>query len=275
MFRNTSSSVWALLVVAVALGSSARAAEPIPARVWADLAGDPATRARAVAALEAAGPQAVAFLRERLKPVAADARRIDALIEQLDSPQFVRRQQATEELEYLGKIAQPQLEKALASKPPLEVRRRVEQLLKRLQPQVVPRSEKEMLRAAFPKRPERSELDRMRERAAVAAARGYKILFRTPGGDLTPRQFLALYGKDGQVSPLPLAAPELAKGPREAAPAVSPSWVRASAAIRVLESVGNNEARELLRRVAGGAEDALPTVEARSALKRLKAKAKP
>src|ERR1017187_3025011 len=100
MFRNALSSVWALLVVAVALGGSARAAEPIPARAWHDLASDdPATMASAVAALEAAGPQAVAFLRERLKPVAGDARRIDALIEQLDRPQFVQRRQGTERSE--------------------------------------------------------------------------------------------------------------------------------------------------------------------------------
>jgi hypothetical protein len=85
---------------------------------------------------------------------------------------------------------------------------------------------------------------------------------------------------------LPVAAPGLAegrreaalgkaKGPREAAQPVSPTWVRAGAAVRVLERAGNNEAQELLRLVAGGADDALPTVEARSALKRLKAKAKP
>ena len=118
MFRNSSSSVWALIVVAIALGG-ARAAEPIPTRVWDDLASEnPATVARAVSTLEAAGPQAVAFLRERLKPVAADGRRIDALIEQLDSPRFCERRLATEELEYLGKLAQPQLEKALAEAPP-------------------------------------------------------------------------------------------------------------------------------------------------------------
>src|SRR5579864_963037 len=102
MFRNATSSVWALRVVAAGLRNIARAAEPIPARVWHDLASDnPATMARAVAALEAAGPKAVAFLRMRLKPVAADSRRIDALIKQLDSPQFTQRRQATEELEYL------------------------------------------------------------------------------------------------------------------------------------------------------------------------------
>jgi hypothetical protein len=285
MFRTASSRVWALLVVAVALGSSARAAEPIPASVWADLASDePATRAGAVAALEAAGPQAVAFLRERLKPVAADARRIDALIEQLDSPRFVQRQQATEELEYLGKIAQPQLEKALASKPPLEVRRRVEQLLKRCQPRVVTRSEEDMVRARFPQRPGRTPYsDLLRAHPDVAANPDLKILFQTPGGTMmTPREVIRLAQQE-QASGRPLAAHEgqleatleKAKGSLEAATPVSPTWARASAAIRVLERVGNTEARELLQMVAGGADDALPTVQARSSLKRLKANAKP
>src|SRR5262249_32147222 len=163
----------------------------IPARVWEDLASnDSATRAGAVAALEAAGPQAVAFLRERLKPVAADARRIDTLIEQLDSEQFVQRQQATEELEYLGKIAQPQLEKALASDPPLEVRRRVERLLERLQPQIVPPSEEEMVREAFPDGRSRTpSSDLLRAHPEVAANPGLKIMFRAPDGTFwTPRQ---------------------------------------------------------------------------------------
>ena len=57
------------------------------------------------------------------------------------------------------------------------------------------------------------------------------------------------------------------------APPVSPTVLRAGQAIRVLERVNNTDARELLTTVAGGVETALPTVEARSALERLKGKA--
>jgi hypothetical protein len=294
MFRHASSTVWGLVVAAVALGSGARAAEPIPARVWDDLASDdPATRASAVAVLQAAGPQAVAFLRERLKPVAADVRRLDALIEQLDSEQFVEREQATEELEYLGKIAQPQLEKALANKPSLEVRRRVEQLLERLQPQVVQRSEQETVRsarseeemAARERRPDRrTASDVLRDHPEVVDNPGMKILLEYHGQLMTPRQLIELARKE-QASPLRPgpevldrvreARPGLAKGARESALPVSRSWVRAAAAVRVLERVGNNEAQEVLQTVAGGAEDALPTVAARSALNRLKASVRP
>ena len=291
MFRNASSRVWALLVVALALGNGAGATEPIPARVWHDLASDdPATKASAVAALEAAGPKAVAFLRERLKPVMADPRRIDALIKQLDSPQFVKRRQATEELEYLGKMAEPQLAKALASNPSLEVLRRLEQLLNRLQPPFDPRAEEEkfreaLLRAAFPERRGRSPYsDILRANPAVLANPTLKILFKTPGGDMTPREVI-MRARMEQAS-LPLALPDLdpvsrkaalkkAEVARQAAPPVSPSWQRAAAAIRVLERVGNNEARELLRLVAAGTDDALPTMEARHALNRLKAQGMP
>jgi hypothetical protein len=293
MFRNAPSSVWALLVVAVALGSSARAAEPIPDRVWNDLASDdPATMASAVAALEAAGPQAVAFLSQRLKPVAADARRIEALIAQLDSPEFVERQQATEELEYLGKLAQPHLEKARASKPPLEVRRRIEQLLQALQPRLVMRAEKEMVRAARTEeemadreglRERRTASDILRAHPYVAAHPEVKILLRYGDTWVTPRQLIEM-ARQEQASGVGMelerarnreAGLAKVKDLLELAPPVPPTWARARAAVRVLERVGNNEARELLRLIAGGAEDALPTVEARLALERLKAKARP
>jgi hypothetical protein len=280
MFRNASLRVWALLVVAVVLVNSARAAEPISPRVWDNLASDdPATRAQAIAVLEAAGPQAVAFLRERLKPVTTDARRIDALIKQLDSDDFEQREQATEELEYHGKIARPQLETALASKPPLEVRRRIEQVLERIPRRVVTRAEIETLREALPKLPGRErdpDWGFDPERAALAAAEGHKILFVTRGGiEMTPRQVMASVGPE-RAAELLAAARMKANGPREvAAPPVPPPWVRASAAIRILERVGNNEAQDLLRMVAGGAEDALPTVQARGALERLKVNASP
>src|SRR5262249_6676178 len=94
--------------------------------------------ARAAETLRSAPPdEVVALLRERLKAVKADEARVQALLEEIDSPQFVKRQRAMEELEYLGKTIQPQLEKALASHPPLEVRRRVELLLSRFQPVAV------------------------------------------------------------------------------------------------------------------------------------------
>ena len=74
--------------------------------------------------------QAVPFLQERLKPVAAvDGKRLAQLIAHLDSDEFTARQKATEALERLGDLAVPALEKALAGKPALEMRTRIERLL--------------------------------------------------------------------------------------------------------------------------------------------------
>ncbi len=50
----------------------------------------------------------------------------------LNSAQFVVRQQATDAIAALGDLAQPALEKHLVQAPSLEVRQRVEQLLARL-----------------------------------------------------------------------------------------------------------------------------------------------
>jgi WD40 repeat protein len=101
--------------------------------LWDDLAGKDAARAyRSKWALVAAGERAVALLRERLKPVRLDPQRLDQLVADLAANQFSRRQKATQELEKLGELARPAMQRALESKPALEVRQRVELLLKKL-----------------------------------------------------------------------------------------------------------------------------------------------
>lgn len=103
--------------------------------LWADLAGEDASRAwRAARTLIESPNQAVPWLKEHLKPPsAADLDRIRSLLADLDSDQFAVRQQAAIELEKLGEQAQPALRNALEGRPSLEVRRRVEQLLEKLQ----------------------------------------------------------------------------------------------------------------------------------------------
>jgi hypothetical protein len=71
--------------------------------------------ARAILALSTAEQKAaVVFLRERLRPVRVDFERMNRLIADLDSEQFVRRQKAAAELEYLGGYAVPRLQRALS-----------------------------------------------------------------------------------------------------------------------------------------------------------------
>jgi Tol biopolymer transport system component len=109
---------------------------------WTDLADDDATRAfQAICLLTAHPGQAVPFLQERLKPVAPiDPKRLAQLIAELESNNFLARQKATEELERQGDLAVPALEKALAGKPALEMRTRIETLLakpERMPPEVL------------------------------------------------------------------------------------------------------------------------------------------
>jgi hypothetical protein len=80
------------------------------------------------------GPQALAhwdafFSTTSRRATDEDRKKIAGLIAALDSPRFETREQATKELEKIGFSAQAALEKALAGKPPLEVRTRIERLL--------------------------------------------------------------------------------------------------------------------------------------------------
>jgi hypothetical protein len=88
---------------------------------------------RALRELTATPRETVAFLKERLRPVApADPRHIAALVADLDRNEFARRDRAMAELEKLEHLAAPALRQALVGKTSLEFRRRVEQLLEKL-----------------------------------------------------------------------------------------------------------------------------------------------
>jgi WD40 repeat protein len=108
---------------------------------WDDLASpDAGHAARALARLRAAPAQAVTLVRRQVRPAAApDAVQLEALIKDLDNVAFRRREQATTGLAKLGDLAEPALRKTLADRPPLEVKRRLEVLLDKLQV-VVPAS---------------------------------------------------------------------------------------------------------------------------------------
>jgi hypothetical protein len=85
---------------------------------------------RAIRTLAAAPREAVPFLRKRLEPAGAvRPERIEGLIADLDSEQFVVRRAAEEALARLDLLAEPALLGALRASPPLEKRRRVERLL--------------------------------------------------------------------------------------------------------------------------------------------------
>jgi WD40 repeat protein len=103
---------------------------------WTDLAAEDAPRAHlAIYTLAHHGAPALAFLRERLKPVPKDfAERLRQSIADLDADNFRTRELAMRELTRLGPDAVLPLHAALDAKPSGEARNRIEALLKELHP---------------------------------------------------------------------------------------------------------------------------------------------
>jgi WD40 repeat protein len=105
------------------------------ADLWVDLADGQAPAAYQATWKLAASEQTVGFLRERLHPVpVADPEQVARLLHELDSDRFGVRDQAAQQLEDLRDGIEPALARALAGRPSLEFRRRVERLLAELSP---------------------------------------------------------------------------------------------------------------------------------------------
>src|SRR5262249_53526423 len=98
-------------------GPAARTREELLA-LWEDLASQSGMKAyRAVRALARSGDSAVTLLAERLRPVPGpDAKRIAALVADLDNDEFAAREGATQELIKLGPAARSVLRRTLAGK---------------------------------------------------------------------------------------------------------------------------------------------------------------
>jgi WD40 repeat protein len=103
-------------------------------QIWNDLASDNARLAhRAICTLAGCPGQATALLQRKLRPITAmDAERLARVLGDLDSERFQTREKASSELARLGELAEPFLRKTLEERPSLEVRRRVELLLVKL-----------------------------------------------------------------------------------------------------------------------------------------------
>ncbi len=105
------------------------------AKCWQDMAVYDAANAYAgVLHLVRSPKDAVAFLGQQLRPVQAeDTKEIAPAIAALDSSRYADREQAMLKLQKLGALAVPALEKVLADRPTLEMRRRAELLLARVE----------------------------------------------------------------------------------------------------------------------------------------------
>jgi hypothetical protein len=111
--------------------------EPLPVaefdRLWEQLASsDPSEGLEAVARLSAGGDGAVAKLAKRMTPIPPlDAAHVAKLIMDLDSDAFPTRNAAAVHLAALGELAEPKLRQARLETKSAEVRRRIDELLRR------------------------------------------------------------------------------------------------------------------------------------------------
>ncbi len=102
-------------------------------RCWEELTDDPGKAYVAECRLILGGEKAVTYLCHKLQPAAAvDAEKLARLLADLESKRFADRERATGELSKFGPLAEGVLRKALDEKPTLELRRRIEPLLEKL-----------------------------------------------------------------------------------------------------------------------------------------------
>jgi WD40 repeat protein len=106
-----------------------------PDSIWRDLAQADAARSyRIVCSLLASPAQTVTFLKDRLKPASpADPRRVRELIAELDRDRFAVRERAMQELGDLAELAEAALRQKLRENITLEMRERMEHLLRKLE----------------------------------------------------------------------------------------------------------------------------------------------
>jgi len=102
--------------------------------LWTDLGGpDLGKTYKAMGKLARAANRSVRFLQGKLRPVtAADPARLRQLLTDLDSDRFAMRAKAFAELASLGELAEAALRKPLAKPPSLELQKRINQLLEKL-----------------------------------------------------------------------------------------------------------------------------------------------
>jgi len=158
MFRRT------LLVLPFALALSTAGAqspdkpkeEPLTAKsvetIWTDFGNNDDDGAKKAAkdtvALVGAPQLAVPFFKDRLKPVPhPDAKKVAQWLQDIDDGTFQAREKAAKELEALGPLVAPALERKLAEKLALETQRRVEGILAKTQRTVMTIDELRAIRA--------------------------------------------------------------------------------------------------------------------------------
>ncbi len=133
---DTTALIWDL--TGLRPSGSARKMNGVPADLegwWTDLGSADAAKAfRAIQQMIQAPQRTLAFVNKQVHPVPpVDTQRIGRLIAQLDAKEFEKRGAAERELAKLGELAELQLRRVLADHPSVELRRRAERLLAKLE----------------------------------------------------------------------------------------------------------------------------------------------
>jgi hypothetical protein len=119
------------------------------ARYWDDLAGTDAARAyQTIAELARRPDQAEGLLKDKLVAnPGMSAERLARLIADLDNDDFKTRENASKELANLGRLAEGALRKALDGEPSAEAKRRLHELLNKLEGKAEEPEQRRLLRA--------------------------------------------------------------------------------------------------------------------------------
>jgi hypothetical protein len=158
MLQRAIASLALFLALAAVSASRADTKEPAPLTapqieaVWTDFGmnDDDGTHKalEGMAGMIATPKLAVPFLKARLKPVVGpDPQRVQQCIADLDAKDFKTREKADKDLEAFGPFAATALEKALQEKPPIDLAKRLEKLLKKTEQQVLSLEELRAVRA--------------------------------------------------------------------------------------------------------------------------------
>jgi WD40 repeat protein len=128
--RDTTGLVWELPKPAAA----AKAPPDVNQETrWKELASEDAAKAyEAIWAMAGAPAPTITFLKDHLRPaLVANLEQIARLVADLDSEEFDRRKKASNDLEKIGEAASTYLRKVLEGDPSTEVRKRIEEVLKK------------------------------------------------------------------------------------------------------------------------------------------------
>jgi hypothetical protein len=200
--------------------------------VWRDLEKDEANASRALLALTDRPAEAVAFLKERLKPAKIDGERVKVLLFKLGSKDDATWKPAFEELEYYDPRLAIGLETLMEDVRASPARQRLVAVLSGRDPGPLEGKQIELRKSAM--------------------GRAFNFVAQ-PGG---------AWWADVDVK---LINSQPGRNPKR-------KWTRAVRAIAFLEHAGTPDAVAIVKRMCFGHEEAQPTVEARRALSRINQK---